>query len=102
MGLWAVWKKYREVKPRWEQLCHGCGQCCYERTPAKDGRFTPIRPCEFLDEETLRCVVYPHRFEACPYCRKVTLRHALSRRYLPDSCGYVQTFRPLLRSGKRP
>lgn len=98
MGLIAVLKKYREVKPQWEQLCHRCGQCCYERS-FENGRLLieDNCPCEFLDPEIKLCVVYPYRFEACERCTKVTLRHALSPRYLPETCGYAQTFRPLLK-----
>lgn len=98
MGLIAVLRKYREVKPQWEQLCHRCGQCCYERS-FENGHLLVEQncPCEFLDTETKLCVVYPYRFEACERCTKVTLRHALSPRYLPETCAYAQTFRPLLK-----
>ena len=93
MRLFAALKKYREVKPHWEELCHQCGQCCFERS-YEQGRLcvNHRRPCEFLDTETNLCVVYPYRLEACDRCKKVTLRHALSKHYLPDTCGYRQTF----------
>ena len=102
MGLIAILKKYREVKPHWEQLCHRCGQCCYERS-FENGHLLVEEncPCEFLDPDTKLCVVYPYRFEACERCTKVTLRHALSPRYLPETCAYAQTFRPLLKRKSR-
>jgi uncharacterized protein len=80
---------------RWEALCLRCGKCCYE----KDVRGRAIvtnyhRPCLHLDTRTHLCTVYEKRFDLCPQCRRMTLRHALFVRWLPEGCGYVSRYRP--------
>lgn len=50
-------------------------------------------PCEFLDTATRRCTVYEQRFRVCDRCNRVTLRHALFARHLPDGCAYARMFR---------
>jgi len=81
---------------RWESICRKCGACCY----AKDIRRRSVtvdwaRPCRFLDPASRLCTVYERRFERCPECRRMTIRHALFTPWLPESCGYVQAFRRL-------
>ena len=85
---------------RWEALCLRCGTCCYE----KDVRGRAIvtnyrRPCLHLDTRTHLCTVYEKRFDLCPQCRRMTLRHALFVRWLPEECGYVSRYR---RGAKSP
>ena len=50
-------------------------------------------PCEFLDPETKKCMVFESRFKMCPDCRKMTVLHPFFCSYLPDTCGYVEFFR---------
>ena len=72
-----------ERRARWESLCLRCGKCCYE----KDGWGPNIvtnwrRPCIHLDTATHLCTIYEKRFSLCPQCRRMTLRHAISVRWL--------------------
>lgn len=79
---------------RWESYCLHCGKCCYE----KDAHGLTVvtnytKPCIYLNTVTHLCMVYDKRFVACSACRRMTLRHALFVRWLPDTCGYVRRFR---------
>jgi hypothetical protein len=80
-------------RARWEALCGRCGRCCYEK---EIRGFSVVanyrRPCLHLDTATRLCTVYENRLAVCPQCRRMTLRHALFVRWLPDGCGYVQRF----------
>ena len=79
---------------RWEALCLRCGRCCYEKEIRGRAVITNHRrPCLHLDLSTRLCTIYKNRFETCPGCRRMTLRHALFVRWLPDTCGYVRHFR---------
>ena len=86
----------------WERICKRCGVCCYEKRRTSTGLITDLNaPCAYLDEQTRLCTVYPRRFSVCRECRKMTIFHALFSSYLPDSCGYVETFRIWRRSSRR-
>jgi uncharacterized cysteine cluster protein YcgN (CxxCxxCC family) len=79
---------------RWEALCLRCGKCCYEKDIEGLKVVTNYRrPCVHLDISTRLCTVYENRFKLCPQCRRMTLRHAMFVRWLPESCGYVRRFR---------
>jgi len=79
---------------RWESLCHRCGKCCYEKEVRGLSVVTNYRrPCRYLDTSTRLCTVYETRFAACAHCRRMTLRHALFVRWLPEDCGYVRHYR---------
>ncbi len=80
---------------KWEDLCHGCGKCCYEKHFLPNGTLVIDyhKPCRFLNTETKRCNVYVNRFNACPECRKITIFTALFSPALPPDCGYVQKIR---------
>ena len=87
-------------RERWEGLCKRCGLCCYEKEVRGLSVVTNyIRPCLHLDTATKQCTVYERRFDVCSQCRRMTLRHALFVRWLPESCGYVQRFRFRKREG---
>lgn len=79
----------------WEDLCHGCGACCYEKEEGEDGvvYIDFHRPCPYLDEVTKRCTVYEKRFKVCKECSRLGARHALFASWLPPDCGYVKKFR---------
>ena len=80
---------------RWEALCRRCGLCCHLRRLTPSGlHVDTASPCRFLDPSTHLCTVYPQRFGVCPDCKKLTLLHALFSPYLPETCGYVETYRP--------
>jgi uncharacterized protein len=81
-------------RARWESLCLRCGKCCYEKDGWGRGIVTNYRrPCIHLDTRTHLCTIYEKRFALCPQCRRMTLRHALFVRWLPESCGYVRRYR---------
>jgi uncharacterized cysteine cluster protein YcgN (CxxCxxCC family) len=85
----------RRIKERWEAICRRCGGCCYEKEIAGGKVLIDYRsPCRHLDASTGLCIVYDRRFRECRECRKMTIFHALFVSYLPNSCGYVQLFRP--------
>jgi uncharacterized protein len=84
----------RERRERWEGLCKRCGLCCYEKEIQGFSVVTNMRrPCLHLDTSTRQCSIYENRFDVCAQCRKMTLRHALFVRWLPETCGYVQRYR---------
>ncbi len=94
MILKSIRKASRERHARWESYCHQCGKCCYE----KDSHGLKVvtnykKPCLYLNTVTHLCMVYDKRFTVCGACRRMTLRHALFVRWLPESCGYVRRFR---------
>ncbi|MCP5514422.1 MAG: hypothetical protein H7A26_03035 [Spirochaetales bacterium] len=78
----------------WENLCNKCGICCLKKKVI-DGNciIDKNSPCQYLDIESNRCLVYEKRFILCRECRKMTIFHALFSSYLPDDCGYVVFFR---------
>jgi len=81
-------------RARWDALCRRCGKCCYEKEIRGFSVVTNWRrPCLHLDTATNLCTVYETRFQACTHCRRMTLRHALFVRWLPESCGYVRRYR---------
>ncbi len=86
---WLKWRK------NWDDLCTCCGKCCYIRHVGEDGKviINYYAPCEYLNECTHLCSVYPNRFNKCEHCGKVTLWTALFNPTLPEDCPYVTTFR---------
>lgn len=76
-------------RPRsWEEKCRRCGRCCYEKIEYEgDVIYTDI-PCEYLDLQTRRCAVYPHRHQARPGCAPLT-DATLRQGILPADCPYV-------------
>jgi hypothetical protein len=84
-------------KRDWESICSRCGLCCYVRRLTPSGLHVDTHaPCRFLDARTHLCTVYERRFQVCSDCRKVTILHALFSPYLPETCAYVQIYRPKL------
>lgn len=95
MGLRSRRKRRRA---EWEALCNRCGLCCYDRKRIFRRGVVILRrrPCPYLQISTGLCRVYDRRFSVCRDCRKVTIFHALLDRYMPDSCAYVQRYRPFV------
>lgn len=93
----SVIAEYRKWRDNWDDLCARCGQCCYGHSYSFGVIVTDFSdPCEYLDEETNLCRVYEDRFRVCKDCGNVNLIRALFYPFLPPTCAYVQTFRPLL------
>ena len=77
------------LNERWEDLCHRCGDCCYEKDIIEGNLAVDLAsPCPFHDPDTRLCRVYETRFEANPRCEKVGLFKALFSPWLPPHCGY--------------
>ncbi|MBP3870227.1 MAG: hypothetical protein J6E46_04550 [Faecalicoccus sp.] len=97
MNIYKVIKAYINNRKNWENLCNGCGKCCFSHYKDETGHLVPDwhDPCPYLDMDTMRCKVYENRFTVCEYCKKVRLYHALFSEQLDSECGYVKTFRNL-------
>lgn len=73
----------------WEELCHRCGLCCFEKFENDSGAiFYTQTPCRYLDVVTRECRIYERRFEINPECVKLTPELAASLPWLHDDCGY--------------
>lgn len=92
---WIVARRWWAVRGHWDEVCDQCGRCCFQREVDEDGDVVIdyAAPCAFLDVETRQCRVYDRRFEVCPACHRLTLRHALFSRHLPEGCAYARLFR---------
>lgn len=73
----------------WENLCHRCGGCCFEKCIDDRGRIisTPV-PCRFLDIITRQCRVYHKRFAVDKDCIQLTPEVVRSLEWLPEHCAY--------------
>ncbi len=90
----------------WDDLCHQCGRCCFEKYEEDDGTiFFTATPCRYLDVVTRRCKVYARRFEINPDCIALTPDLVRSLNWLHDRCGYREAFglkrRPASAESKR-
>ena len=94
----SVIVEYRKWHKNWDDLCYRCGKCCHTShyTQAGDIIVDYSDPCDYLDPLTHYCTVYKDRFRTYRDCGKVNLFRALWSPFLPPSCAYVKTFRPLL------
>ncbi len=73
----------------WEDLCHQCGECCFEKTINSRGKIlTTAIPCRFLDIHTRRCRIYPDRFKHEEDCIKLTPENVGELDWLPEDCAY--------------
>ncbi|MBI9100217.1 MAG: hypothetical protein JEY91_17175 [Spirochaetaceae bacterium] len=79
----------------WEDICHNCGACCYEKSEEKNGTIIIDfdSPCSYLDTYNHCCTIYTDRFKKCKQCSRLGIWHALYARWLPPDCGYVRKFR---------
>lgn len=81
-----------ESKARqWEDLCHRCGLCCFEKGIDGKGRIIATRvPCRHLDVHTRLCRVYDQRQAIETDCIKLTPEIVSTLKWLPESCAYRQ------------
>lgn len=70
-----------------EALCRRCGLCCHEKVRFGDLVVITDIPCEFLDEATNLCTVYPERLTKQPRCS--TAEDSREAGALPGDCPYV-------------
>lgn len=74
----------------WEDLCLGCGSCCFEKIEDERGTiFYTQTPCRYLDVVTRHCRIYDNRFAINPECVKLTPELVPALHWLPRNCGYV-------------
>lgn len=75
----------------WENLCHRCGLCCFEKAIDGKGRIIETQvPCRQLDIHTRECRVYEHRQLIEYDCIKLTPEKVAKLKWLPESCAYRQ------------
>ena len=73
---------------RWEQRCHRCGRCCYEKVEYQGKIFLTDIPCEFLNLTTMLCNVYADRHRRKAGCVAID-RTIIKLGVLPETCAYV-------------
>lgn len=99
---------YDEISTEeWEERCHGCGSCCFEKIEDERGTiFYLMSACRYLDVETRQCRIYENRFTINPECVKLTPELVKNLRWLPKNCGYLapppSLTLPVLQPRKRP
>jgi len=77
------------VAKNWEDLCHQCGECCFEKIIDDNGHIITTKiPCRFLDIHTRQCRIYPERFRHEEDCIKLTPENVPKLKWLPASCAY--------------
>ena len=76
-------------------LCRRCGRCCCKKVAVGDELVYLPLFCEFLDEGTKLCKVYPRRHELSPQC--LTVEEGIEIGVFPADCPYVRE-----RAGYRP
>ena len=87
---------------KWEDLCHQCGRCCFEKFEDDHGTvFFTATPCRYLDVVSRQCKVYDRRFEINPDCIGLTPELVKSLNWLHDKCGYRKAY-GLKRSPGKP
>lgn len=80
-----------DTPDNWEELCQGCGECCFEKVISPAGRLVTTKiACRYLDVVTRQCNIYPKRFEIEPTCLKLTPELVSGATWLPVSCAYVK------------
>lgn len=86
-------KKLKEMtKEEWEQLCDGCGKCCYNKYIIGRGKkaklyYTRIS-CDLLDTKTGLCKDYKNRFKKNKDCLQLSLRNLKNFKWLSKTCAY--------------
>lgn len=73
----------------WEQLCHRCGECCFEKRIDRRGRVLTTKvPCRFLNIHDRHCRIYPQRQQVESDCIKLSAELIPDLDWLPESCAY--------------
>lgn len=74
---------------QWEDLCHRCGECCFEKKLGRKGTvITTAVPCRFLDIHSRNCRIYHQRLQAEEDCIKLTPEILPDLDWLPKNCAY--------------
>jgi uncharacterized cysteine cluster protein YcgN (CxxCxxCC family) len=82
-----------EGEQGWEELCHQCGDCCFEKLESDEGTiFFTQTPCRYLDISSRQCKIYDRRFAINPDCIKLTPELVRKLSWLHDGCGYIEAF----------
>lgn len=76
----------------WEESCHRCGLCCFEKSVDLKGRFVTTKtPCRHLDIISRECRVYEKRLDVGEGCVKLTPDIVRKADWLPADCAYRST-----------
>ena len=88
--FWKIKTLSEMTLDEWESLCDGCGICCLEKSQDIDSGEIKVSsvPCEYLDTENCRCIIYENRFLIDPDCIKITPHNVKQITWLPDTCAY--------------
>ncbi|WP_020676103.1 YkgJ family cysteine cluster protein [Geopsychrobacter electrodiphilus] len=79
----------QKILDEWEQRCHRCGLCCFEKGIDGKGRIIETEvPCRHLDIHTRLCRVYKNRQQIESDCIKLTPEIISQLKWLPKSCAY--------------
>ncbi|WP_235972262.1 YcgN family cysteine cluster protein [Spirabiliibacterium falconis] len=92
MSFWEKKTLTQLSEQEWEQLCDGCGLCCFHKMIDGYGiheklYFTRIA-CDQLDLRTCQCSNYSDRFTLEPECTKLTRENLAEFAWLPETCAY--------------
>ncbi|KMT66503.1 YcgN family cysteine cluster protein [Catenovulum maritimum] len=122
--FWETKSLEQMERSEWEQICDGCAKCCLHKFIADDTveeitttdkfnegetiDFTNIA-CQYLNDKTCSCTVYPKRRELVPDCVELTPENLNDIFYMPPSCSYrrlqegrgLPSWHPLLNKGKK-
>lgn len=73
----------------WENLCHKCGECCFEKKIDAGGIVhTTTIACRFLDIHERTCRIYAKRFQVEDDCLQLTPENISTLDWLPQGCAY--------------
>ena len=77
----------QETSTEREQLCQGCGRCCYEKLSFDDLVVITDVPCQHYEEQTRQCRVYHKRHSEEVRC--ITVEQGIAVGAFPADCPYL-------------
>lgn len=74
----------------WDKICRGCGLCCLAKVIEEDHKiYFSHCTCGQFNLKSRGCNCYLKRL-CQPNCQKLTLKHIIDGKLIPDSCAYVE------------
>lgn len=83
-----MFKTVEQKSEDWEARCCRCGRCCHEKIDFEGRIYYTDIPCQFLDQSTKLCRIYPERNIRHPGCAQLTDKN-VGQGFLPADCSYV-------------